>query len=367
MDIIVSRSLLFAIYSIVVASSWISIPTKINNNQKKKSLPLYYYHDYYNPFKSKSITTSSTSSLFLEKQSLGNFEPLTTEELISYNNTTKTKRKVRVLDYISQKKQKENNANYMSFDDGYNIQLDLLNQQLKRIEYNRNIDNDNHQKIEQWYDNVNDKVDDNYGYDCIMFLEHKPVYTLGRASDPSFILNNNNNNNISEDDEVEICKTDRGGEVTYHGPGQIVVYPILDLRGYRKDVHWYIRALEEVILQTLYSLNVTKPTRSDDFTGIYVFDNDNNNDNGISSNKSKIASIGVKLRRWVTMHGLSVNIDAESLNNFKYIIPCGLIGFNVTCVNYLLKEADQEQISIEEFKECLIPAFEDVFKIKLVE
>ena len=257
--------------------------------------------------------------LFLEKQQLGTFEPL---------KSSKQKRKVRLLDYLSQN-------NTLSFNDGYNIQCDLLNQQLKRIEHNRNNEN----KIEQWYN------DTNQGCDCVMFLEHEPVYTLGRSSDPSFIFNNTNN--------VKICNTDRGGEVTYHGIGQLVVYPILDLRGYRKDIHWYIRALEEVILQTLQSMNITSPSRSDDYTGIYVFG---------ENIKSKVASIGIKSRRWVTMHGLAVNVDRESLDNFECIVPCGLVGFNVTCVNYLGRD-----VSVDEFKEFLIPAFEDVFKVTLVE
>ena len=305
----------------------------MNQFQTKQQSHWYYFTIIYS-FTTSALFVSSwtctnkktirTTPLFLEKQQLGTFEPL---------NTSKTKRKVRILDYISQN-------NTLTFEDGYNIQRDLLNQQLERIEHNRK--NEDH-IIEQWY---NDSNSSNQGYDCVMFLEHEPVYTLGRSSDPSFIFNNTNN--------VEISHTDRGGEVTYHGIGQLVVYPILDLRGYRKDIHWYIRALEEVILQTLRSMNLTSPSRSDDYTGIYILN---------QNIKSKIASIGIKSRRWVTMHGLAVNVNSESLENFECIVPCGLVGFNVTCVNYL----GRDNVSVEEFKEFLIPAFEDVFRVTLVE
>mmetsp|Transcript_1761 Transcript_1761/g.2459 ORF Transcript_1761/g.2459 Transcript_1761/m.2459 type:complete len:341 (+) Transcript_1761:145-1167(+) len=175
------------------------------------------------------------------------------------------------------------------------------------------------------------------GLDSVILLQHTPVYTLGTASDPDF---------IQDKDRVDIVRMDRGGEVTYHGPGQLVVYPILDLRRYKQDIHWYMRALEEAILLALQSAGVKGATREDDVTGVWV-------------KKNKIAAIGIKARRWITMHGLAVNVETSSLANFEGIVPCGLEGRSVTCVNDHL----ESPITVQEFSNHMRSALEKVFRI----
>jgi lipoyl(octanoyl) transferase len=199
------------------------------------------------------------------------------------------------------------------------------------------------------------------GTDLILMLQHAPVYTLGTASSEEYLLVNNHNNKNDDDHDkkdssnnVEIVRMDRGGEVTYHGPGQLVVYPVLHLEenSYRKDVHWYMRALEEVILRALYKVGLTQATRLDDVTGVWIHD-------------QKVAALGIKLKKWVTMHGLAVNVEPCSLANFDGIVPCGLEGRKVACINdFLLPE---QQLTVAEFANYMKEALEEVFMITLVE
>jgi len=188
-----------------------------------------------------------------------------------------------------------------------------------------------------------DQSNINFGHVTIIMLQHKPIYTLGTGSDPGFI-------NDVENSPIDVVRIERGGEVTYHGPGQLVVYPIVDLRGYRQDIHWYVRALEEAILIALDMAGVEGATREDDVTGIWIKGN-------------KVAALGVKVRRWVTMHGLAVNIDQRSLGNFDGIVPCGLVGRDVTCINDHL----DQPISIEDFATLMKRAMEQVFEIKVAD
>ena len=182
------------------------------------------------------------------------------------------------------------------------------------------------------------------GKDTIILLQHKPVYTLGTGSDPDFIKESGLSSSI------DVVRIERGGEVTYHGPGQLVAYPILDLRGYKQDIHWYMRALEEAILLALESAGVEGAVREDDVTGIWI-------------GGKKVAALGVKVRRWITMHGLAVNVNQRSLGNFDGIVPCGLVGKDVTCINDHL----EEPISVEEFAKHMRSALEKIFEIDLVD
>ena len=125
----------------------------------------------------------------------------------------------------------------------------------------------------------------------------------------------------SEAPPFELHRTERGGEVTYHGPGQLVLYPILDLRGYRQDVHWYMRSLEEVALRTLASYGLPGE-RVEGLTGAWV-------------RGSKVCAIGVKLSRWVSMHGLALNV-APDLSHFEHIVPCGIADRPVSSMQELL-------------------------------
>src|ERR1035437_5284944 len=142
--------------------------------------------------------------------------------------------------------------------------------------------------------------------DQLLFVEHQHVVTMGR---------NGHHENLLAEPEllarsgIEFCETDRGGDVTYHGPGQIVGYPILDLREWKRDVHAYVRAIEQVIIDTLVGFGI-ESWREAVATGVWT-------------SKEKIAAIGVHISRWVTSHGFALNVDTD-LNYFRYIVPCGL-------------------------------------------
>lgn len=142
--------------------------------------------------------------------------------------------------------------------------------------------------------------------DQLLFVEHQHVVTMGR---------NGHHENLLAEPEllarsgIEFFETDRGGDVTYHGPGQIVGYPILDLREWKRDVHAYVRAIEQVIIDTLVGFGI-ESWREAGATGVWT-------------SKGKIAAIGVHISRWVTSHGFALNVDTD-LNYFRYIVPCGL-------------------------------------------
>lgn len=163
------------------------------------------------------------------------------------------------------------------------------------------------------------------GRDAIILLQHQPVFTLGTGSDEKYVkLDESKLQELG----IDLVRIERGGEVTYHGPGQLTAYPIVDLRGYQQDIHWYMRALEEAIIIALKSVGVNGE-REDDVTGVWV-------------NNKKVAALGVKVRRWVTMHGLAVNVDKRSLGNFDGIVPCGLEGREVGCINDFLDDPISE-------------------------
>lgn len=145
--------------------------------------------------------------------------------------------------------------------------------------------------------------------DCLLLVQHPPVFTLGTRSS----LDNLRSSSLP----FELYRTERGGEVTYHGPGQLVLYPIIDLRHYRQDVHWYLRSLEEVALRVLRSLQLPA-RREPGLTGAWVDD-------------AKVCATGVKLSRWVTMHGLALNVDVD-LSHFEHIVPCGIADRPVTSI-----------------------------------
>jgi lipoyl(octanoyl) transferase len=149
------------------------------------------------------------------------------------------------------------------------------------------------------------------GRDVLLLLEHPPVYTLGRGADPGFL-------GLAAESGVPIVRAGRGGQVTYHGPGQLVGYPILDLRGHRQDVHWYVRTLEQTLIEALATLGI-HAGRVHGATGVWV------------DGRRKIASIGIGIRRWVTWHGFALNVSSD-LSGFAPIVPCGLAGIEMTSV-----------------------------------
>ncbi len=174
--------------------------------------------------------------------------------------------------------------------------------------------------------------------DSIIFVEHDSVYTFGKNSDKSNLL-------ISQDSKIKIYETERGGEITYHGPGQIVCYPILNLKNFKQSVSWYMRALEEVIIETLKLFNINA-SRKDGLTGVWVKD-------------EKIGAQGVRMTRWVTMHGFALNVNTD-LRHFNDIIPCGIKDFGVTSIEKIIgKEQDLSLV-----KEHILISFAKVFNLK---
>jgi lipoyl(octanoyl) transferase len=144
--------------------------------------------------------------------------------------------------------------------------------------------------------------------DVLLLLEHRPVYTLGRAADPRFL-------GAAAGGDVPIVQTSRGGQVTYHGPGQLVGYPILDLRAHRCDVRWYVHQLEAVLIDALGRLGVAGERRL--------------GAPGVWTHGRKVASIGIAIRRWVTWHDFALNVGVD-LEAFERITPCGLDGVSMT-------------------------------------
>ena len=181
-----------------------------------------------------------------------------------------------------------------------------------------------------------------------LFVEHPHVYTLGKSGDINNLL-------ISEQKLTEIGATfyrnNRGGDITYHGPGQIVGYPILDLENYFTDIHKYLRLLEETIIKTLAEYGL-KGQRSDGETGVWF-------DVGTPFAR-KICAFGVRASRWVTMHGFALNVNTD-LGYFDHMIPCGIKGKSVTSLNV---ELGKKNIPIAQVKEKLIYHFLNLFDAK---
>ncbi|KAK2365304.1 octanoyltransferase LIP2p, chloroplastic [Trifolium repens] len=155
--------------------------------------------------------------------------------------------------------------------------------------------------------------------DTLIVLQHPSVFTLGTAS------SNNNLNFDIQNPPFDIHRTERGGEVTYHGPGQLVMYPIINLRKHKMDLHWYLRTLEEVVIRVLSSTFSIQASRMEGLTGVWV-------------GNEKVAAIGIRVAQWITYHGLALNVTTD-LSPFKWIVPCGLHGRQVGSIKGLLKEA----------------------------
>jgi lipoyl(octanoyl) transferase len=182
-----------------------------------------------------------------------------------------------------------------------------------------------------------------------LFVEHPHVYTLGKSGDVSNLLLNENQ--LTEKGAT-FYKINRGGDITYHGPGQIVGYPILDLDNFFTDIHKYLRFLEEMIILTLAEYGL-KAERSKGETGVWL-------DVGTPFAR-KICAMGVRASRWVTMHGFALNVNAN-LGYFDNIIPCGIRGKAVTSLNV---ELGVKEVSMEDVKEKLLKHFAVLFEAEL--
>lgn len=184
----------------------------------------------------------------------------------------------------------------------------------------------------------------------LLFVEHPHVYTLGKSGDFQNLL-------LSEEElrkrEIEFYKIRRGGDITYHGPGQIVGYPILDLENFFTDIHKYLRLLEEMIILTLDEYGISAG-RSEGETGVWI-------DAGTPFAR-KICALGVRASRWVTMHGFAFNVNAD-LDYFDHIIPCGIKDKAVTSLNVELGVAE---VSVPEVKDKLRKHFSTLFEAELI-
>ena len=178
-----------------------------------------------------------------------------------------------------------------------------------------------------------------------MFVEHNHVYTIGKSGDLNNLLFNQN---LLKEKGIELIKIGRGGDITYHGPGQVVCYPIFDLENFFTDIHKYLRTLELIVVMTLKKFGINS-IGSEDHTGVWV-------DKG-TKNERKICALGIKASRWVTKHGLALNVNTD-LSYFDGIIPCGLKGKAVTSIS---KEIGRE-LNIDEVIEELCHQFEIFFK-----
>ena len=183
----------------------------------------------------------------------------------------------------------------------------------------------------------------------LIITEHNPVYTIGKSGDISNLLLNDNE---MKTEGIEFYKINRGGDITYHGPGQIMGYPIIDLDNFFTDINLYLRKLEEVIINTLKSYDLRGFTIKGE-TGVWVKDN-----NGLSK---KVCAFGIRASRWVTMHGFSFNVNPE-LNYFKNIIPCGIKDKGVTSVS----ELKNSNIEMNQIKQILYKNFAKSFSAELV-
>ena len=183
-----------------------------------------------------------------------------------------------------------------------------------------------------------------------LFVEHPHVYTLGKSGDKSNLLIDKSQ---LKNKKASFYKINRGGDITYHGPGQIVGYPILDLENFFTDIHKYLRFLEESVIMTLDNFGI-QAERNDGKTGVWLDVN--------TPFPKKICAMGVRASRWVTMHGFALNVNVE-LDYFNNIIPCGLTDNIVTSMN---NELNKSEINIDEVKVVLKNSFSRTFDSKFI-
>ena len=180
---------------------------------------------------------------------------------------------------------------------------------------------------------------DGIGKDTLLLLQHNPVITVGRSGSRDNILLSES---ALEKAGIEVFEIERGGDVTYHGPGQLTGYPIINLQNFRKDVHWYLRQLEEVIIKVLAEYGVTGG-RIEHYTGVWV-------------GNEKVAAIGIGVRRWITYHGFAFNINPD-MSHFGMITPCGITDKGVTSLERLLGH----KVDIDEVTGRVASVFAEMF------
>ncbi len=206
-------------------------------------------------------------------------------------------------------------------------ELKIINFDL--VEYSEGL------KLQKLYEekSLNNKTD------FLLLLEHYPVITIGRSGKKSNVLINEKE---LKNKGISVYHTDRGGDATYHGPGQLVGYPILNLRFYKKDVKWYVQSLEEILIRTLNEYEI-KAEMIPKLIGVWV-------------NSKKIASIGVRIQKWITSHGFALNVN-NNLTPFSYIIPCGIKDVEITS----MKEILNREVDMGNLKEIIVEKFKEIF------
>jgi len=187
---------------------------------------------------------------------------------------------------------------------------------------------------------VAERIHDSTLDDALILLEHPPVYTLGQGASLEFLKFDPAK--ISE----EVIRVERGGEVTYHCPGQLVGYPILNLRYYQQDLHWYLRQLEEVLIRVLAVYGL-KGDRISGMTGVWL-------------EGRKVAAIGIKVSRWITMHGFALNVCPD-LSGFERIVPCGIQDKPVGSLAEFVPDIDFNRV-----RQQVAAAFAEIFAVQLV-
>ena len=188
---------------------------------------------------------------------------------------------------------------------------------------------------------VAERIDNPELNDVLILLEHPPVYTLGTGSTLDFLKFD------PQAAEFEVHRVERGGEVTYHCPNQLVGYPIMNLRYYKQDLHWYLRQLEAVVIDTLANYGL-KAYRIPELTGVWL-------------EGKKVAAIGIKVRRWITMHGFAINVCPD-MSGFKHIVPCGIVDRPVGSLAEFVPNITVDRVRVDVAK-----AFAEVFQVELVE
>src|SRR3954469_4547279 len=194
-----------------------------------------------------------------------------------------------------------------------------------------------------------DRISGAIPQDVLLLLEHPPVVTLGRAAKEKHLVASPE---FLSAKGIELFETERGGDVTYHGPGQLVGYPIIDLKRHRLDLHWYLRKIEEALINTLADLGI-KGERNTAYTGVWTKDR-------------KIASIGVHARDWVTWHGFALNVTTD-LSYFDLIVPCGINGVTMTSIAKELAASGGPAPTMSDVERECASAFGDLFKLSVRE
>ncbi|WP_312825017.1 lipoyl(octanoyl) transferase LipB [Epilithonimonas sp.] len=236
------------------------------------------------------------------------------------------------MNSIINKKVKFQDLGIKDYQPSWDYQEELLKQNLDTKKHNR--------------DNPEDQKETN---NYLLFVEHPHVYTLGKSGHEENLLANENK---LKEINATYVKVNRGGDITYHGFGQIVGYPILDLENFYTDIHRYMRDLEEVIIRTIAEYGL-KGERSNGETGVWL-------DVG-KPYARKICAMGVKASRWVTIHGFALNVNTD-MRYFEYIIPCGITDKQVTS----LKRELEKEVDYEEVKVKIKKHFADVFGCELI-